>query len=185
MRIGLKNVLNIISTKTGINKKDITFSANFDTLGVDIGKDYDDWRAKKLCVYENRSLGLRFNIYAKGYEIFRFTASDIEPRTNDIYEFMRVDTDLGCIGPGFYSYDPYLILDYKCDKKDIIKFIEAISIDPDETVVANLTVKNSKHKQFIQSLPKNAVGKSFFKNIKSSKFIDASSSENLDDEQTL
>ena len=88
MRIGLEEVLDIVSNKTGISKKDITFYASFNTIQIDIGRNYDKEDVKMLCVHnfdKNASLGLYFGICAKGYDIFNFFASDIEKSQNAVY----------------------------------------------------------------------------------------------------
>ncbi len=188
MRIGLKEVLNIVSSKTGIDKRYITFKARFDSTNVDLGKDSSKGIAKWVCVkefyeYYPAQSGLYIRIYAKGYEVFSFFAQDIEPNTNNIYDLMGVKYDIGCMGPGFYSYCPYLILDGDCDKKDIKKFIEAISFDPNKTKVdfypnvKNIWDLKDNHKAFLQSLPPKALGKSFFKDIKCAKSIETNTVE--------
>ena len=194
MRIGLKEVLNIVSTKTGIDKRYITFQAWFHPTDVDLGKDSSKSTAKWVCIEEfykyPSQRGLTINIYAKGYEIFSFFAQDIEPYTNNIYDLMGVKYNCSCVGPGFYSYCPYLILDGDCDKKDIKKFMGTISFDPNKTKVDFYpNVKRwdlkANHKAYLQSLPANALGKSFFKDIECAKSIETNTVEKTDPELTL
>lgn len=175
MKIEFKKVLDIISKKTGIAKKDLTISASFDAVDVDAGKNCPDWIAKDACVTEFKegySNGLEVNIFAYGYKIFGFCAQDITPKTNDIYELMRVGYVSSCIGPGFYQYSPYLILDKICDSENIKKFIEALSFDTNKTKVSFHTNSSNcnydltkEHKKFLRTLPTYSIKKSFFKDI--------------------
>ena len=168
MRIRFEDVLDFVSINTEIDKKDITFDASFAPANVDMGRNYDKDFARTACIqeyYRNKSQGLLFSVYAKGYEIFRFYADDIEPHTNDICDLMRVSTVQSCIGSGFYSNYPYLILDGKCDKKDVKKFIESVSFDPEQTEVVDYPVESEEHEAFIESLPQNAISESFFEDI--------------------
>ena len=194
MRIGLKEVLNIVSTKTGIDKRYITFKASFEPTYVDLGKDSSNSTAKWVCVQEfykyPSQRGLIIKIYAKEFEVFRFFAQDIDPYTNNIYDLMGVKYVCRCVGPGFYSYCPYLILDADCDKTDIKKFIGTISFDPNKTKVDFYpNVKNwglkANHKEFLQSLPSNALGKSFFKDIELDKSIQVNECGKTDNELIL
>ena len=194
MRIRLNEVLNIVSAKAGIDKRYITFKAWFKPTDVDLGKDSSKSRAKWVCVEEfykyPSQRGLTINIYAKGYEVFSFFAQDIEPYTNNIYDLMGVKYDCSCVGPGFYSYCPYLILDDDCDKKDIKKFIETISFDPNKTKVdfyPNIKRWDLKddHKAFLQSLPSNTLSKSLFKDIEYAKSIETNMVEKTDLKSTL
>ena len=176
MRIELKDVLNLVSIKTGINKKYITFDASFEPAEEDVGKNCPDWQAKNKCRYgynKDFARGLAVSIYAKGYEVLRFYAKDVTPHTNDIYELMRVDYSQSCIGPGFYYYYPFLILDDKCDKKDIKKFAELVAFNTDKAEVASFPKESAQHIRFVKSIPNNPLTKSFFKDIKSAKHTQA------------
>lgn len=173
MRIELKDVINLVSIKTGINKRYITFDASFEPAEEDVGKNCPDWQAKNECLYgynKDLSRGLAVSIYAKGYEVLRFYAKDVTPRSNDIYELMRVDYSQGCIGPGFYYYYPFLILDSMCDKKDIKKFTELVAFNTDKAEVVSFPKESAKHINFLKSLPNSSLTKSFFKGIKSPNF---------------
>lgn len=193
MRIGFDEVLGLISDKTAISKKDITFDASFIPVDVNVGRNCSTWEAKNVCISDHDKIlspGLVVSIYAKGHEVLRFFAKDIEPRTNDIYDLMRVDCVQSCIGPGFYSFCPYLILDDKCDKKDIKTFIEVISFDPKTTEVdfypkCSEYELSLKHKKFLQSLPSNSIKKSFFKDVEFAKGIHANSIKKAENERAL
>ena len=200
MRIGLKDVLDIVSTKTGIDKNHITFKASFDAAEIDVGKNCDKWIAKRVCVEEYNKHksqgfevgGLQVSIFAKGYKVLSFSAKDINPDTHDIYELMGVNCTCSCVGPGFYSYSPYLILDGDCDKKDIKKFIETISFDPNKTKVDFYPKSshyndslNKQHRAFLRTLPSNALSKSFFKDIECAKSIETNTVKKNVPELTL
>lgn len=176
MRIELKDVLNLVSIKTGINKRYITFDASFEPIDEDVDKNCPDWQAKHKCRYgynKDFARGLAVSVYAKGYEVLRFYAKDVTPHTNDIYELMRVDYSQSCIGPGFYYYYPFLILDSMCDEKDIEKFAESVAFNTDKIEITSFPRKSTQHTKFLKSLPSNSLSKSFFKDINSAKFTQA------------
>jgi len=185
MIIGLNRILDLVSNKTGVDKKQISFNASFDDANVDVGKNCERWRAKAVCVdefYRNPSQGLLFRIYVKGYEVLRFYANDIEPYTNDICDIMRVDYVSSCVGPGFYSYSPYLVMDSKCDKNDLKKFKDTISINPDKMSIVSFPKKSYDHLKFLRSLPTKAISRTLFNSIKSAKEV---VDENASGEQRL
>ena len=132
MRIKLKNVIQQISEKLSVPKSKISFEASFWAIDIDVGKGYSPSSSKYLIRSEyqygplaNCYGGLFITIFVEDLDILEFEIKDIKPYTEinniEIDNLMAVVHSCSCVGPGFYSYCPYLILNKIYYKKEDIK----------------------------------------------------------------
>lgn len=175
MLVKIDEIIDFISERTGIDKKDITFRARFDVVNGDVGKYCEESTARYICVreyFEGIQSGLYVSIKAKDVTVLSFNSKEIDPYTNNVNNIMSVGYDLGCVGPGFYSYSPYLHIDKDSNKENIKKFKNIMTFDTEKATIGNIPSERKKNvslnkdeREVLNKISDDAITKDFFKDL--------------------